>query len=285
MINDAAQRKSKVQPIPSSFDKYVGYNDCKRKKQKEQPMSISQLESHGQSLYSLLSKPIINTSQAWKTIAQEIEHLAQCFLAYKDHLKQQNETQTTNQALDHPVRQISSHATLQYRSRQYFPVSADSKYSILDKVMSLAAIHAPIFFDEEKHLDKPFESPLQKFRFFRNMILSVPVDIVKYCPGGSAATTVVLTKVDEKRNESTILTEGARFLQKIQPQLGEYHTRQQMKNFSDKMSNIAHLSPAVKEYMYKYHVTWTSPLLSLVTTWGLSTSTKTMSHMIWRRIN
>ena len=84
------------------------------------------------------------------------------------------------------------------------------------------------------------------------MILSVPVDIVKYCPGGSAATTVVLTKVDEKRNESTILTEGARFLQKIQPQLGEYHTRQQMKNFSDKMSNIAHLSPAVKEYMYKY---------------------------------
>ena len=252
VINDAAQRKSKVQPIPSSFDKYVGYNDCKRKKQKEQPMSISQLESHGQSLYSLLSKPIINTSQAWKTIAQEIEHLAQCFLAYKDHLKQQNETQTTNQALDHPVRQISSHATLQYRSRQYFPVSADSKYSILDKVMSLAAIHAPIFFDEEKHLDKPFESPLQKFRFFRNMILSVPVDIVKYCPGGSAATTVVLTKVDEKRNESTILTEGARFLQKIQPQLGEYHTRQQMKNFSDKMSNIAHLSPAVKEYMYKY---------------------------------
>ncbi|KAI0235373.1 hypothetical protein LSAT2_014110 [Lamellibrachia satsuma] len=82
VINDAAQRKSKVQPIPSSFDKYVG------------------------------------------------------------------------------------------------------KYSILDKVMSLAAIHAPIFFDEEKHLDKPFESPLQKFRFFRNMILSVPVDIVKYCPGG-----------------------------------------------------------------------------------------------------
>lgn len=58
-------------------------------------------------------------------------------------------------------------------------------------------------------------------------------------------------KVKESRPESVILTQGARFLQRITSNLKEVHTRAQRAEFDSMVNNIAHISPAVKTVIYR----------------------------------
>lgn len=58
-------------------------------------------------------------------------------------------------------------------------------------------------------------------------------------------------KVKESRPESVILTQGARFLQRITSHLKEVHTRAQRAEFDSMVNNIAHISPAVKTFIYR----------------------------------
>lgn len=58
-------------------------------------------------------------------------------------------------------------------------------------------------------------------------------------------------KVTESRPESVILTQGARFLQRITSNLKEVHTRAQRAEFDSMVNNIAHISPAVKTFIYR----------------------------------
>lgn len=60
-----------VIPVPPMFGKYTGYNDTKRKKLKELPMSAQQLDSHSQAIYSILLKPVVNSTAQWKVAAEE----------------------------------------------------------------------------------------------------------------------------------------------------------------------------------------------------------------------
>ena len=58
-INEASRKQQDVLMMPAVFDRYVGYDDYKRKKQKCNQLSAVPLESHAQALYSLTVKPII----------------------------------------------------------------------------------------------------------------------------------------------------------------------------------------------------------------------------------
>ena len=81
--------KKAEQPVPPMFSKYVRYIDVKRKKTKEAPMSSEQLYSHSQALYTLLLKPVVRSTVAWKDATINIKHLADCLLGYHDHIKSQ----------------------------------------------------------------------------------------------------------------------------------------------------------------------------------------------------
>lgn len=60
-----------------------------------------------------------------------------------------------------------------------------------------------------------------------------------------------MLKVKESRPEFVILTQGARFLQRITSNLKEVHTRVQRAEFDSQVNNIAHISPAVKTFIYR----------------------------------
>ena len=215
VINDAAQRKRNVLPIPQAFAAYVGYNNLKRKKLKSQPMTATELNSHGQALFSLLLKPVVNSSSSWKIMAQDIQELGESLLSCKEHLNDQLRVQTTNQELDHPVRTIGEHATLE-------------------------------------HVDTPFVNSTQKFRFLKEMHLSVPIDIIRFCPGGSENHDSWHCEVQDDRPENQVLTQGARLLQQMQPQMKEFHTRMQKREFKTKVNNLSCISPALTEFLYRY---------------------------------
>lgn len=67
------------------------------------------------------------------------------------------------------------------------------------------------FFDEEKYLEHSFQSNLQRYRFFSELHLTVPIDIFRFCPGGSVVSSVCVVPAIEKRSEQEILVDGARF--------------------------------------------------------------------------
>lgn len=92
---------------------------------------------------------------------------------------------------------------------------------------------------------------MQKFRFLRDIRLSIPVDIVKFIPGGSTSSTIVICRTAENHTEPQILIEGARLVQRARPNLLEIHTREMKRAFKDRISNITSLSPSVLEFIYK----------------------------------
>ena len=57
--------------------------------------------------------------------------------------------------------------------------------------------------------------------------------------------------VPENRSESEQLTQTARTLVKIKPQLPEFHSRQMRREFKLKFSNIADVSPSTMDFIYK----------------------------------
>ena len=249
VINDAALRKKSVQPVPEIFTDFTGYNDIKRKKLKSAPMSSLELDSHAQALYGLLMKPVIGSSPAWQKAKEDIRALADCLIAYKQHLKTQKETQNANQSLDHPVRTIAQDSTLEHREKRVSDIKP--QYAKLDEAVIKAGCLSPIVFSESDHLLEPFSNNEQRFRFIENIQLSVPIDLIRYNPGGSCITTLCITQVPENRSEPEILTQGARFLQEVRPQLKEYHTRAQRRMFKQSLSNLATVQPSVADLIYK----------------------------------
>ena len=183
-------------------------------------------------------------------MALDIQKLGESLLSYKEHLNDQLKVQTTNQELDHPVRTIGEHATLEHRRQSALPVMA--KYSLIDTEVSSAQLMTPVFFDESKHVDTPFVNSTQKFRFLKEMHLSVPIDIIRFCPGGSEITTVGIVRVQEDRTEAHVMTQGARLLQQMQPRMKEFHTRMQKREFKTIVNSLSRVSPALTEFLYRY---------------------------------
>ena len=150
----------------------------KGKKLKEAPLSSQKLYNHSQSIYSLLLKPVVCRTDAWKEASINIKQLVDCLSAYHVHLKSQAKTVQRNRLLDHPVRTIDECATIEHR--QKYPYTVQAQYLKLGD--ALRTRNESVVFGEDKHLDKPFESAWH--RYFANLQLSSAIDIIRFCPGG-----------------------------------------------------------------------------------------------------
>lgn len=71
---------------------------------------------------------------------------------------------------------IGEHATVEHKSSG---VTIKSKYSLLDAAMREAQLEYPVFFYESLHVKEPFNTSVQKYRFFNELQLTVPVDIIR----------------------------------------------------------------------------------------------------------
>ena len=246
-INEARKHSSGLLTIPQMFEIYVGYNDIKRKKMKSLPLSADLLNSHAQALYGLLLKPYMKTSIAWKNASEIIRHLADCLNAYKEYLENKKHESTKNKQSLKPARTLDENSTIEHKD------ACDvlyEQYAKIDKSIRDAGVHNPIIFTENEHT-VPFENNMQRLRYFENINLTVPIDIVRFCPGGSHTTIVALVQVEENRDKNAMLTEGGRLLQKLRPQMRECHTRAQKNEFKRKVRNVSTIQPSLLEMLYQ----------------------------------
>ncbi|XP_070559193.1 uncharacterized protein [Ptychodera flava] len=191
----------------------------------------------------------MKSKPSWVTAHNEIKQLADCLASYQQHLDHQNSEMKKNQSLEHPVRPVSENATVEHRPKVSFLVK--EKYRLLDTDVKAAGLSCPVFFDEEKHLSQPFQNPMQKHRYLTELQVSVPIDIYRYCPGGSCLTSVCIVQVPEGRSDVAMLTESARMMAKIKGRFKEYHTRSQRKLFRKRLNNITGVLPSVADFIYK----------------------------------
>ena len=218
-----------VTTVPAPFYQYTGYNETKRKKIKSNPLSSALLNTHAETLLSLLTKPYMNTSPAWKEMAESLKMLANCFISYKKYLDDKANESERNKNSEHPVRTVDKHATIEHRDKVSF---VNPKYSGIEKAVKEAGEMQPVIFYENVHLDIPFSTRQQRYELVKSLKLSVPVDIIRYCPGGSVITTMAIVQVAPNRNEAQLLTQGATMVQQLKPHLKEFHTRAQKEHLN-----------------------------------------------------
>ncbi|KAI8503983.1 hypothetical protein Bbelb_180510 [Branchiostoma belcheri] len=143
VINDAALRKKSVTAVPVAFDKYQGYNDYKRKKMKAQQMSSTQLNSHAQALYSLCNRPVMKSSAAWVEVHNDIEKLADCLSAYREHLDEMLESQAKRHESDHPVRELENNCSVEHRTSSSEVEETRSQSELLTQAAKVMAAIRP----------------------------------------------------------------------------------------------------------------------------------------------
>jgi len=114
-----------------------------------------------------------------------------------------------------------------------------------------AGLLNPVLFVEDKHLIEPFTNTMQRFRFINNLHLSVDVDLMKYCPGGSVCTIVFVYQVEPSRSDNDALTQSAQIVTHLKPSLPEYHTRQMKREFKARCQYLAAASPAFLDGIYR----------------------------------
>lgn len=109
----------------------------------------------------------------------------------------------------------------------------------------------PVLLDDTVHLEEPFASSWHRFDFINRIQLSVPVDVLKYQPGGSKTGITFLWKVERNRTQDEQLTQTTRVISSLQPSLPQYHTRYMKKDFKRKVANVARVTPSIVEAIYQ----------------------------------
>lgn len=151
---------------------YSGYNDWKKHKKRAPQLTVHDLKQHSSSLFSILMLPF---SSSWGEFATDLKNLALCFDEYAAFLEKSNNEQQKRQQMNHPVREVATHAYLQHRSAVK---DVKDKYSLLDTTVSKLDFYESLFFDEERHVNATFKNTFERFDFVENIALSEPIDIL-----------------------------------------------------------------------------------------------------------
>ena len=210
-------------------------------------MERPDLLSHAEALYSLLLRPIVGTKQ-WQVLSTEVKQLADCFSTYAEYLRIRAEEVTKTRMQMKPARTVSEDMTVRHVTSTE---CMDNAYSLLDKAVREKGLNEPVLFDEDSHLITPFDNYMQRHRFFEKMKLTVPVDLFRFCPGGSCYTLTYVVQVKDKRTASEVLSDGSTMTAKLRPFLKEYHTRAQKKDFKKKVSNVASIQKSLLDVIYR----------------------------------
>ena len=119
--------------------------------------------------------------------------MADCLNAYKGYLEKKKIQSTANKQSLKPARTLNGNSTIEHKE----PCEVlDEQYAKIDESVRDAGMHNPIVFIENEHTG-PFENNMQRLRYFENMNLTVPIDIVRFCPGGSHCTIFALVQVGQ----------------------------------------------------------------------------------------
>ena len=169
--------------------------------------------------------------------------------SYAAHLDSSNEQQKYRQILSHPVRQVSENACVMYLPQCNGPI--ESKYSILDQVLTEANENTPIYFDETIHvINGQFRDKFERRRFIEGISVSHAIDILKFDPGAGLGQVIFIWRVPEDRSPTEMMTSAVKMHGELKDRLNEYHTREMRREFSMKYRQVVSIPSHILRSMY-----------------------------------
>lgn len=213
--------------------KYDGVNDYKRKKQKKPVLHSKELKLHSRCLFQLSGRPF---TQNW-ILKDDVEKLAVSLDQYARYLDNANEKQKVRQREILPVRVIDDTISIEHHKK----VNAISpNYYLLDSSLNELNNFQPLYFDDQLHVNKKFQNPDQRYKFFKEVKLSTSnFHFLRYDPGGGLGIICYFWKVPEDISSEEIFLRDNKLLNILRPKLPEFHTRQMRREFYSMYENIA----------------------------------------------
>ena len=249
-ISDAGKCRACVPPIPSIWLQVFGnktYNDWQSKKQKRPHLDSSTLGAHARTLFALLDKPCI-TGKRWNSMRSDIEGLANTMRGYTEYLDSALKSQRERQSREQPVRQLSEHLTVTCREPVAMADLSGDELKINEWLVK-AGEYEPVFFDELTILGKVLTKD-QRYKLLKNVKISVPLNVLRYDPGGGSSVVTVLWRVPLKETDGDHATNIVQLIKQIEPQLPVFHTRQMRQEFYSKYGQLTGMTPAVMRAVY-----------------------------------
>ena len=172
--------------------------------------------------------------------------MADCLNNYREYLNRKKADSSKYKSSLAPAKTLDENSTI----RHLEPCeNLDKTYENLDREVREAGLGAPVVV---KGVHTPiFEKNMQRLRFFEKLHLSVPTELIAFCPGGSHTSIFAVVQVKEGQNINEILTEGGRIIQKLRPVSRKCHTRAQKSDFKNIIKNIASIQAALPEMIYQ----------------------------------
>lgn len=155
--------------------------------------------------------------------------------AYSAFLDKANDDQKKRQMLEHPVRQISEHI---YVQQVCATDNVEGRYSLLDAAILQLENFEYLYFDEYLYVKEAFATTFQRYDFMNKIGLSVPINLLRYDPGGSMGATVFLWRIPENRGFAEVMNNTLKVVDSIKTKLPEYHTRRMRKEFIHKYCSL-----------------------------------------------
>ena len=220
VFQSASEHKAGVRKIPDIFGKFQGYNDFKRKKEKQIQVSQMNLKAHAEALYTALDPFKMGNKEA-SEFSKHIKDLADCLLAYGKHLA----APKTNQRKDMP---ISSENIRVFNVKKSDTVH--DSYIAIKKDLDETPYNEPLRLEFNRHYPAKCCDNVLRYRFIENIQSTDDTIVLKYSPGGSAASVVYLWKLRPGTSAGERQNITARNVAILQPMLPKYFSKTEKKD-------------------------------------------------------
>ena len=213
--------------LPVPFDKFHGYNDYRRKKEKKPRLSQEGLKRHVQSLSDFLSQPWFCRPK-YADLRDRIDQLVEGIKKYERYLHGSTERANVIHHSNQLVRSPVDHVTLQTISATSEPVLND--YAELTQTLQEYPNYQPVFLNDFAPTDH-----YERRKWVNNLQLSFVITVYRYPHGNNLGTMNFAWKVPDEVDQTLSHQTIAR-LNKSQKL---YYTRQMKRDFLDTYTHLA----------------------------------------------
>ena len=163
--------KDRSLALPACFEKFQGYNDWKKKKEKCPQLSQAELDQHVQALSTLLSQPRSHKAH-FKFLQTKLVELVETMKQYLSYLKKHNEAMKVVHSSTSVIRPVEEIILLETR----VPVpNVCETYQELQEKLSTLELYQPLFLNDFSTSDRYVRK-----HWLDNLHLEFPVKMYRF---------------------------------------------------------------------------------------------------------
>ena len=173
--------------LPPHLSSFEGYNDYKRKKEKEPQLSVSDISHRIQELSGALMQPWF-LHKRLEILRSEVEVLVEGLQKYSEYLKNRNESMVEHHQSMTQSQLVDDNASLSTLTVCSGLVHSD--YADLEENLRSLAYYKPVFLNDYSPADR-----FKRRSWLANLALPYPTCLYRYAYGNNLGTLSSIWKI------------------------------------------------------------------------------------------